>query len=330
MKKSNFSASTSLFLALFMIIQLVLVTLFLGACDLSNGDTEASVQSQDPTETVYGVEKWIDYYSCWIPEEYETEPLLFSLPEFAGITLAYDKQLTITKCDGSVYSPVCDHVFSVFFADVTGDQKRDVCIGYYTIPVFDPELNVYSNKRARVCVYDIANETEYDIGDEFELPRYILRIQDDKLYVIGDSSVVGYTTIYDLSVKEGGLSLTEADVDWETYVALVNWPFHVDYCVYYFEETVDMSNISLDTQVYYPLNDNEKEILSNLLKAAEWKKGEEIDSADGYIFVKEFIFYFNNDGDFSFGNKAPTNAEEISEFLQGFKNNAFAWEPSKE
>lgn len=205
-----------------------------------------------------------------------------------------------------------------------------MCIGYYTIPVFDPELNDYSIKRARVCVYDIANETEYDMGDEVELPRYILRIQDDKLYVIGDSPVVGYTTIYDLSVKEGGLALTEADVDRETYVALVNWPLKVDYCVYYYEETVDMSSTSyFGNRLYYPLKDDEKETLGNLLKDAEWKNGELIDSADGYIFVKEYVFYFNNDGSFSFGNKVPTNAEEISEFLQGFKNNAFAYEPSK-
>lgn len=332
MKKSNFSVSTSLFLALFMIIQLVFVALFLGSCELSNGDTEASVQSQDPTETVYGVEKWFDYYGRYTEMREElSQDVSFTLPELE-LNITYNNRVFFADGKEILNIDTGDSFYnampaSVYFADITGDGIRDMCItldktvhslGFMNIGF----MNIYT-----VQVVDLTTNNVYYFADydnyfvQEIIPNTAFKEHDGTLYMIDVTT--GNDLIYTLSTIGNALNKTLIESDNLLPNAIVAFPASVKDCIYFYN--------SLNTvESYYHLSEDELATLKSLVEAAETERADKLllpEEREGYISINDVHIYFGNDEVYVGTITCVVAPEEMYDFLMSLKDKSASYRP---
>lgn len=151
-------------------------------------------------------EKWVDYLLEDRPQDDEHTA---TLPEFPGVTFRYTA-LTVTAetAEGSVDLFHGMPIHSVYFADLNGDGKREICA---TVSIGSGIID------DRIEVYDYANAQAYTLADRFQFD-YCLVLEGDTLlaeqcpYLYGISRIIVEANRGPLVLKDGELSMVGA---WE-------------------------------------------------------------------------------------------------------------------
>lgn len=149
-------------------------------------------------------EKWVDYFLEDRPQDDEATA---ALPEFPGVTFRYTSATVTAETEaGSVDLIYGMPVWNVYFADLNGDGKRELCA---TVSIGSGIID------DRIEVYDYANAQAYTLADRFHFD-YHLTLEGDTLiaeqrpHLYGISNKIVEVNRGPLVLEDGKLSMVGA------------------------------------------------------------------------------------------------------------------------
>ncbi len=320
MKKHQFYVTIPLILALILPV--------FSSCVVGDIDPAESIPFKEPETIGYGAEKWFDYF-LKTEEMIEafTRELYFNLHELS-LEICYFERKFFANGEELLNIDTGDHLFnklplSVYFADVTGDGKRDMCISLQeTVPSL-PAMSVSFIKIYTVLIFDLAENKSYrftDYDDYFwrEIkPHTEFREWDGNLYLVDVTT--GEDVIYTVSVKEGVLNKTLAESGNALANVLVDADFKVEDCAYFITPDANPRNV----ESYYHPTETELEKFTEILENAERRNMAFLDMVipayDGYIIINGENISFASENEAFFVGQYYIRSEEAAAIIKEWK-----------
>lgn len=315
-----------------LIISLALLFAFvlpiLSSCVYGNIVAEPSVPYKEPQSVVYGAEKWFDY--AMKPEEMKEafkQEMFFNLPELSSEISYFERRfysngneiLNIDTGD-STYN---DLPLSVYFADVTHDGIRDMCISLWQTERSLPTMSIFFVSIYNVLVFDLAENKSYRFTDydDYVLreikPHTEFREWDGNLFLVDVTT--GEDVIYTVSVKEGVLNKTPAESGNALANVLVDADFKVEDCVYFTTPDTNPRNV----ETYYHPTETELEKFTEILENAERRNMAFLDMVipayDGYIIINGENISFASENEAFFVGQYYIRSEEAAAIIKEWK-----------
>ena len=314
------------------IISLTLLFAFvlpiLSSCVYGDIVAEPSVLYKEPQSVVYGAEKWFDYAMKTeeMKEAFKQE-IFFNLPELSSEISYFERRfysngneiLNIDTGD-STYN---DLPLSVYFADVTHDGIRDMCISLWQTEQSLPTMSIFFVSIYNVLVFDLAENKSYRFTDydDYVLreikPHTEFKEWDGTLYMVDVTT--GDDFIYTVSVKDGNLYKTLAEEQNALANVLVDADFKVEDCAYFTTPDANPRNV----ESYYHPTETELEKFTEILENAERTDMANLDmyapDYDGYIIINGENISFASENEAFFVGQYYIHSEEAAELIKEWK-----------
>lgn len=320
------------------IISLTLLFAFvlpiLSSCVYGDIVAEPSVPYKEPQSVVYGAEKWFDY--AMKPEEMKEafkQEIFFNLPELSSEISYFERRfysngneiLNIDTGD-STYN---DLPLSVYFADVTHDGIRDMCISLWQTEQSLPTMSIFFVSIYNVLVFDLAENKSYRFTDydDYVLreikPHTEFKEWDGTLYMVDVTT--GDDFIYTVSVKDGNLYKTLAEEQNALANVIVDGDFIVEECAYFTSGSYGVQTVE---KYYHPTEAELAEFTESL------ENGERLDMAfldifsldyDGYIKINGVSIYFMSNGKSFAAKNYLITSEDATEILNKWKEKSLPY-----
>lgn len=129
---------------------------------------------------------WFDYLTD--PRSLPDEPLEATAAEFPGVTFRWDySTICAVTAEGEEQLLTGMPIWNCFFADVTGDRVRDLCVtSCFGSGMIDTRVQVYDY--ANKAAYDLSDRGYYDFalsmeGDQLILSKYVYPMEGEPMSV---------------------------------------------------------------------------------------------------------------------------------------------------